>query len=104
MRILSVSAQKPHSTGSGVYLTEMVRAFADMGHSQAVVAGVYESDEVCLPAGVEFHPVYFNTPALPFPIAGMSDEMPYKSTLYRHMSEEMLGNSRRPSQASSLLW
>lgn len=91
MRILSVSAQKPHSTGSGVYLTEMVRAFADMGHSQAVVSGIYESDEVCFPAGVDFHPVYFSTPALPFPIAGMSDEMPYKSTVYRHMSEEMLG-------------
>ncbi len=91
MRILSVSAQKPHSTGSGVYLAETVRAFADMGHSQAVLAGVYESDAVCFPAGVEFHPVYFNTPALPFPIAGMSDEMPYESTVYRQMSEQMLG-------------
>ncbi len=90
MRILSVSAQKPHSTGSGVYLTEMVRAFAAMGHSQAVVAGVYEGDGVCFPADVAFHPIYFNTPALPFPIAGMSDEMPYESTIYRRMSEQML--------------
>ena len=91
MRILNITAQKPHSTGSGVYLTETVGAFASMGHSQAVVAGIYPHDTVCFPDGVEFHPVYFNTAELPFPIAGMSDEMPYESTLYRQMSEEMLG-------------
>ena len=27
MRILSVTAQKPDSTGSGIYLTELVRGF-----------------------------------------------------------------------------
>ena len=40
MRVLSVTAQKPCSTGSGVYLTEVVRSLAKMGVSQAVVAGV----------------------------------------------------------------
>ena len=40
MRILNVTAQKPHSTGSGVYLTETVRQFAALGHQTAVVAGV----------------------------------------------------------------
>lgn len=90
MRILNITAQKPHSTGSGFYLTETVREFAALGHSQAVTAGIYHSDQVSFPAGVEFYPVYFNTPKLPFPIAGMSDEMPYVSTLYREMSEEMV--------------
>ena len=42
MKILSITAQKPNSTGSGVYLTEVVRQFAKEGHEQAVVAGVYE--------------------------------------------------------------
>ena len=37
MRVLSVTAQKPCSTGSGVYLTEVVRSLAKMGVSQAVV-------------------------------------------------------------------
>ena len=37
MRILSVSAQKPDSTGSGVYLTELVRGFEKLGHEQAVL-------------------------------------------------------------------
>ena len=46
MRILSISAQKPSSTGSGVYLTEIVKELAMMGHEQAVVAGVYKEDDV----------------------------------------------------------
>lgn len=89
MKILSVIAQKPHSTGSGVYLTELVREFAAMGHEQAVVAGVYESDEVSFPPGVSFYPVYFQSKALPFPIVGMSDEMPYVSIPYRRVTDEM---------------
>lgn len=90
MRILSITAQKPNSTGSGVYLTELVKAFEKEGNEQAVLAGVYEEDEVVLPEAVCFYPVYFKTPGLPFPIAGMSDEMPYESTVYGQMTEEMV--------------
>ena len=89
MRILSVTAQKPHSTGSGVYLTGLVNSFSQMGHEQAVIAGVYREDEVCFPREVEFCPVYFRTEELPFAITGMSDEMPYESTRYRDMTPEM---------------
>lgn len=154
MRILSITAQKPGSTGSGVYLTELVKELAVKGHEQAVVAGVYEDDVVELPEGVKFFPVYFAEDMqnqefcegepdagccegesdaglredgfgagcceggfdagrcegesdagcceggfvsglgetgsdVPFPIAGMSDEMPYKSTRYRDMTPEM---------------
>lgn len=89
MRILNVTAQKPHSTGSGVYLTETVRAFSAMGHPTAVVAGVCAGDRVSFPEGTAFYPLCYNTPALPFPVCGMSDEMPYESTVYRAMSEEM---------------
>ncbi len=89
MRILNVTAQKPHSTGSGYYLTETVRCFHATGHTQGVVAGVRPEDTVSFPEGVSFFPVYFNTPELPFNIAGMSDEMPYPSTLYRCMTDEM---------------
>ena len=90
MRILSVTAQKPHSTGSGIYLTELVRGFHEMGHNQAVVAGVYREDPVGFPNEVEFFPVYFKSGNLDFPIAGMSDQMPYESTIYSHMTEEMV--------------
>ena len=46
MRILRCHGPKPHSTGSGIYLTELVRGFHEMGHNQAVVAGVYREDPV----------------------------------------------------------
>lgn len=90
MRILSITAQKPNSTGSGVYLTELVKEYADAGHEQAVVAGVYEEDMVELPEGISFYPVYFRSRKLPYPIAGMSDEMPYESTRYCDMTPEMV--------------
>lgn len=90
MKILSITAQKPHSTGSGVYLTELVKSFAEMGHKQAVIAGVYPEDTIAFPPDVAFFPVYFRSQTLPFPIAGMSDEMPYESTIYREMTDEML--------------
>ena len=109
MKILSISAQKPNSTGSGVYLTEMVREFARQGHEQVVVAGVTRADVVELPEGVRFYPVYFTqaesescgTLALaeaaadiPYTIVGMSDEMPYPSTRYCDMTPEMVRQFR----------
>ena len=90
MKILSITAQKPHSTGSGVYLTGLVKGFAALGHEQAVVAGVYKEDEIHFPEGTRFYPVYYRTESLPFPIAGMSDEMPYESTIYSQMTEDMV--------------
>ena len=95
MRILSITAQKPHSTGSGVYLTGLVKGFAALGHEQAVVAGVYEEDEMHFPEGTRVYPVYYKTKSLPFPIAGMSDEMPYESTIYSRMTEDMVDAFKR---------
>lgn len=89
MRILSVTAQKPSSTGSGVYLTEVVKSLSETGVSQAVVAGVTREDRIEMPDGVTVYPVYFESEKLPYPVVGMSDEMPYTSTRYRDMTEEM---------------
>lgn len=94
MRILSITAQKPNSTGSGVYLTELVKEYEILGHEQAVVAGVYREDLIELPDGVAFYPVYFCEEGLPYPIVGMSDEMPYISTKYCEMSPEMVEQFR----------
>lgn len=80
MRILNISAQKPDSTGSGVYLAEMVRCELSAGHAAAVVAGVDASDEPTLPKGAEPYFVRFNTETLPFNVCGMSDVMPYFGT------------------------
>lgn len=89
MRILSVTAQKADSTGSGVFLTELVRGFQKMGWEQAVICGTLEGESVCLPEGVRLFPVFYESGELPFPVCGMSDEMPYKSTRYRDLTEQM---------------
>lgn len=98
MNILSVTTQKPHSTGSGTYLSEVVRALDRQGHRQSVVAGIYHSDIVNFPEGVTFHPVYYTAPGesplpgdLDFPVLGMSDRMPYPSTRYSRLTAEQLG-------------
>ena len=107
MRILSITAQKPHSTGSGTYMTELVKAFDRMSHSQAVVCGIFPDDIVDFPEGVSCYPVLFTEKkadllaapckaaqsrfnALPFPVVGMSDIMPYTSTRYRDLTPEMI--------------
>lgn len=89
MRILSVTAQKADSTGSGVFLTELVKGFDKAGHQQAIVCGVVHRDVIRMPAGVAVFPVYYQSGDVPFPVCGMSDEMPYKSTRYCDMNERM---------------
>lgn len=89
MNILVITAQKPDSTGSGVYVAETVRAFSSAGHEVTLVAGIDISDNVTLPEGVAFHPVRFRTPELPYPVCGMSDQMPYEATRYLDMTPEM---------------
>ena len=89
MRILNVTAQKPDSTGSGVYLAEMVRCEVAAGHSAAVICGIAPDDPLPFPAGVSAYPVHFETEEVPFPVCGMSDEMPYRATRYRDMTPEM---------------
>lgn len=90
MKILNITAQKPDSTGSGVYLAELVRCQVEAGHEAAVVCGIGANDEVSLPAGVLVHPVRFETAELPFAVCGMSDEMPYPSTRYRDLTPAMV--------------
>lgn len=119
MRILSITAQKPHSTGSGTYLTELVRSWASAGHEQAVVCGIYPDDSIDFPEGVSCYPVFFKDTAttgnasadslfapckadaagsssprlkcdLPYPIVGMSDVMPYTSTRYCDLTPQMI--------------
>ena len=101
MRILSVSAQRPDSTGSGVYLTELVRGFDDLGQEQAVLAGVGPEDVSPFPENVAFFPVRYESAEMPFPICGMSDEMPYRSTRYRDMTQVMTAQFRAAFSADA---
>lgn len=88
--ILLLSAQKPDNTGSGVFLKELAGAFARMGHAVRIVAGISAEDEFAFGPGIGFRPVRFETGELPFPVVGMSDEMPYRATRYRDLDADMV--------------
>lgn len=100
MKILHVIAQKPHSTGSGVYLSGMVSGFASMGCRQAVIAGlntgeILSEKESAAAEGVSFYPLFYRSEQLDFPVLGMSDVMPYESTRYRDLDPRRLENFKK---------
>ena len=89
MKILSIIAQKPSSTGSGVYLSELVRCFKEMGHEQEIICAVYEGDYVgAKHREPHYNKIIFNTKDLPIKIAGMSDVMPYESMRYSDLASD----------------
>lgn len=95
MKILSIITQKPSSTGSGIYLTEILKSYQHLGEEQAVICGVTKEDRLPDIPSVEFFPVYYESEELPYPVLGMSDEMPYNSTRYKDLTKEMLEQFER---------
>lgn len=95
MKILSIITQKPSSTGSGIYLTEILKSYQHLGEEQAVICGVTKEDKLPDIPSVDFFPVYYESEELPYPVLGMSDEMPYNSTRYKDLTEEMLEQFER---------
>ena len=93
-RVLHVLAQRPGRTGSGVTLDAIVRETERAGGwEQQVVCGVPAGDEPSVGglAREEIHALCFGDGGdVPFPVPGMSDVMPYESTVYASMSEEMV--------------
>ncbi|WP_421715330.1 glycosyltransferase family 4 protein [Arcobacter arenosus] len=92
MRILHALAQRPGRTGSGVFLQQLFKAGYEKGYEQAVLAGVplLEQDpDIDNLQLKNFYPVLFESENLPFPVVGMSDVMPYKSTKYSDINETM---------------
>lgn len=90
-KILHIISQYPGKTGSGVYLRALMNEASKKGYSQGLIAGISKDDDLVLDNIDEkyFYPVVFNTETLPFPIVGMSDVMPYESTRYKDMTDEM---------------
>lgn len=94
-RILHIISQQPGKTGSGIYLQSLLREGRKKGHIQGLVAGVTLDDNVQLYNVDNFYPVIFDSEELPFPIVGMSDAMPYKSTKYCELTEDMLNKWKK---------
>ena len=89
MKILHVLAQLPIKTGSGVYFTNVIEGLKQFDVEQAAIyATTPEYDFNFLEEKFE---VEFQGKDISFPIVGMSDIMPYENTLYKNMTDEMLG-------------
>lgn len=92
-KILHVLAQQPGQTGSGVFIESLIREANKKKYQQAVVVGVPSNKANQIPQYLPsdlFFPVLFETKNLPFPVVGMSDVMPYRSTRYRDLTDIML--------------
>ncbi len=92
MKILHALAQRPGRTGSGVFLQQLFKAGFEKGYEQAVLAGIplnEQNPDIDNLDLKNFYPVLFESEKLPFPVIGMSDVMPYKSTKYSSIDESM---------------
>ncbi len=98
LRILQLLAQRPGLTGSGATLEALTRELEGLGHRVHAVVGVPAADAppriAELPAE-RIHPLRFGPGGdLPFPVPGMSDVMPYESTVFASMDEDQWASYR----------
>lgn len=91
-KILHVLSQRPEMTGSGIYFKALIRESQKRGYSNYWVAGVPvgADNPQKVSTQVKGAYVYFESDQLDFPVPGMSDVMPYKSTLFKDLSGKRL--------------
>lgn len=92
LKILHVIGQRPEMTGSGIYLESIIRESKKHNLSTYWVAGVPAGRNV---PSSDIHQtqgsyVYFNSDLLDFSVPGMSDVMPYKSSLFKELKGNRL--------------
>lgn len=92
MKILHLISQHPDSTGSGIYLRNIMREAARAGHENFLIAGLSATGvpqiEGIDPTRCQF--IHFGTGELDFTIPGMSDIMPYPSTRFSDLTSNQL--------------
>ena len=93
-KILHILGQRPEMTGSGIYLEALIKESEKRGFSNYWVAGV-PIGEGQPPKGmtqVKGAYVYFESDRLDFPVPGMSDVMPYRSSLFKDLDGKRLNS------------
>lgn len=93
MRVLHLLCQRPSLTGSGITLDAIVRLAAAAGWEQRVVVGVPVGESRPEVGGLPSEntdPLFFESDRLAFPVPGMSDVMPYPSTVFSAMTETQI--------------
>ncbi len=92
MKILHIISQSPDFTGSGKFIQEIIRQSKITGHENYLVAGA-QADFEMPPSLIEKqHSLFvrFDGVDLDFPIPGMSDIMPYKSSVFSKLTAGQL--------------
>ena len=91
-RILHAISQIPDITGSGVYVSAMIRHARARGHDNFLVAGVPGSWQAPNPSFSDENSAFvrFDGPDLDFPVVGMSDAMPYPSRRFKDLGPDDL--------------
>jgi len=92
MKILHLISQPPDFTGSGKFIQQVMAYAKNKGHINFLMAGCqadfpFPENIVPRDRGVL---VRFDNKDLPFPVAGMSDAMPYDSKVFSKMSDHDL--------------
>lgn len=101
-RILHILSQRPSLTGSGVTLEAIVRHAGEAGWDQRVICGVAADDPRPSVADLDparLHPLVFGGGLLGFAVPGMSDVMPYPSTVFSKMTPRQLAAYRQAWKA-----
>jgi glycosyltransferase involved in cell wall biosynthesis len=111
MRVLFVLSQRPELTGSGITLDALVREAAAAGHQPWVLCGVPAGQPAPAVGGLPADRVravtFGDGGDLPFPVPGMSDVMPYRSTVWSAMTASQLALYRdtwRDRLAAAVHW
>ncbi|SDM29255.1 hypothetical protein [Halarsenatibacter silvermanii] len=88
--LIHVLGQRPACTGSGMYLQACYKEAEKRGYDQKVIAAAQQGSgrSDCEDFRDDFLPVEFMSDQLPFPIFGMSDNMPYRSRTYASLKAE----------------
>jgi glycosyltransferase involved in cell wall biosynthesis len=84
LRVLHLLGQRPEMTGSGIYLEALIRESQKRGIACWRIAGVPAGslDPAAVGPSVEGDYVFFESDTLDFPVVGMSDVMPYRSSRF----------------------
>lgn len=96
-RILHVLSQRPGLTGSGVALNAIVDAADKRGWTQSAVIGTPVDDPAPTVGGLEpdnIHPLTFPSANCQFALPGMSDVMPYHSSVFSKLSPSQIDSYR----------
>ena len=99
MRVLFALSQRPELTGSGITVDALVREAVAAGHEPRVLCGIPTGEPVPAVGGLPLEHVdvvtFGDGGDLPFPVPGMSDVMPYASTVWSTMSRAMFTQYRK---------